>query len=140
MKLSVGRETERIMTGVPLISRKQTMEIPGEHAAMRLATAEPEFYMRPSDEREPRFLLLHAQVKGGHRVLDNISIQITGEEKHKANEVEIQTWTPARGVFRYTVDQRLEPGEYAFVEMTNEGISGYVWDFGIDLPGDKPSK
>ena len=32
------------------------------------------------------------------------------------------------------MDQRLEPGEYAFVEMTDEGINGYVWDFAIDLP------
>jgi hypothetical protein len=44
---------------------------------------------------------------------------------------------PARGVFRYTVNQRLEPGEYACVKMTNEGISSYVWDFGIDPLGSK---
>lgn len=140
VKISAGREVEKIMTGVPFIPGKKTMEIPGERAALRLKTAEPEFFMRPSDEREPRFHLLRAQVKGGHRVLDNISVRFTGEEKHKANDIAIQTWTPARGVFRYTVEQRLEPGEYAFIEMTDEGASGYVWDFGIDLPGAKPSK
>jgi hypothetical protein len=139
-KLSAGREVERIMSGVPLIPRKRTMEIPGEHAAMRLATPEPEFFMRPSDQREPRFYLLRAQIKGGRRVIDNISIRFTGEEKHNATEIEIQTWTPARGVFRYTVDRRLEPGEYAFVEISDEGISGYVWDFGIDPPGTKQRK
>ncbi len=111
------------------------MEIPGEHAAMRLATPEPEFYMRPADSREPRFRLLRAQVKGGHRIIDNLSVHFTGEETHKATDIEIQTWTPASGVFRYTMDQRLEPGEYAFVEMTDEGINGYVWDFGIDPAG-----
>jgi hypothetical protein len=137
VKMSTGREVEKIMSGVALIPDKKTMEIPGERAAMRLATAEPEFFMRPADSREPRFRLLRAQVKGGHRVLDNISVQFTGEEKHKTTDIEIQTWTPASGVFRYTVDQRLEPGEYAFVEMTDEGINGYVWDFGIDLPGTK---
>ena len=137
VKMSTGREVEKIMSGVALIPDKKTMEIPGERAAMRLATAEPEFFMRPADSREPRFRLLRAQVKGGHRVLDDISIHFTGEEKHKATDIEIQTWTPASGVFRYTVDQRLEPGEYAFVEMTDEGINGYVWDFGIDLPGIK---
>ena len=77
--------------------------------------------MRPADSREPRFRLLRAQIKGGHRILDNISIHFTGEEKHNATDIEIQTWTPATGVFRYTVDERLEPGEYAFVEMTDEG-------------------
>ncbi len=140
VKTSAGREVEKIMTGVPFIPGKKTMEIPGERAAMRIKTAEPEFFMRPSDEREPRFHLLRAQVKAGRRVLDDISVRFTGEEKHKANDIAIQTWTPARGVFRYTVEQRLEPGEYAFIEMTDEGPSGYVWDFGIDLPGVKSSK
>ena len=137
VKTSTGREVAKIMSGVSLIPSKKTMEIPGEHAAMRLNTAEPEFFMRPADSREPRFRLLRTEIKGGHRVLDNISIHFTGQETHKATEIEIQTWTPATGVFRYTVDQRLEPGEYAFVEMTDEGINGYVWDFGIDTPGTK---
>ena len=137
VRTSTGREVEKIMTGVSMIPSKKTMDIPGERAAMRLATAEPEFFMRPADSREPRFRLLRAQVKGGRRVIDNISIHFTGQEKHNATEIEIQTWTPATGVFRYTVDQRLEPGEYAFVETTEEGASGYVWDFGIDLPGTK---
>ena len=140
VKLSAGREAEKILTGVSLINSKKTMDIPGPRAAMRLTTAEPEFYFRPADEREPRFRLLRAQVKGGKRIIDNITVHITGDETDKANEMEIQTWTPATGVFRYTVDQRLEPGEYAFVEMTPDGISGYVWDFGVDLPGTKPSK
>jgi len=137
VKMSTGREVERIMTGVPVIPSKKTMDIPGERTAMRLTTAEPEFFMRPADSREPRFRLLRAQVKGGHRLIDSASVYITGQEKHNATDIDIQTWTPATGVFRYTVDERLEPGEYAFVEMTNEGISGYVWDFGIDLPGAK---
>jgi hypothetical protein len=122
---------------VGMIPSKKTVEIPGERAAMRLNTAEPEFFMRPADSREPRFRLLRAQIKGGHRVIEDISIHFTGQETYKATDIEIQTWTPATGVFRYTVDQRLEPGEYAFVEMTDEGINGYVWDFGIDAPGTK---
>jgi hypothetical protein len=132
VKTSTARQVEKIMSGVSLIPGKKTMEIPGEHAAMRFATAEPEFFMRPADQREPRFRLLRAQIKGGHRLIDSISVRFTGEEKHNATDIEIQTWTPATGVFRYTVDQRLEPGEYAFVEMTADGINGYVWDFGVD--------
>lgn len=137
VKMSTGREVEKIMSGVSLIPDKKTMDIPGERAALRLATAEPEFFMRPADSREPRFRLLRAQIKGGRRVIDSISIHFTGQETHNATEIEIQTWIPATGVFRYTVDQRLEPGEYAFVETTDQGVSGYVWDFGVDLPGTK---
>jgi hypothetical protein len=137
VKTSTGRQVEKIISGVSLIPGKKTMEIPGERAAMRLNTAEPEFFMRPADSREPRFRLLRTQIKGDHRVVENVSIRAWGEEKHTATDIEIQTWTPANGVFRYTVDQRLEPGEYAFVEMTDEGINGYVWDFGIDAPASK---
>jgi hypothetical protein len=137
IKTSTGREVEKILSGVSMIPSKKTMDIPGDRAVLRLTTAEPEFFMRPADSREPRFRLLRAQIRGGRRILDNISIHFTGEEKHNATEMEIQTWTPATGVFRYTVDKRLEPGEYAFVEMTDQGASGYVWDFGIDPPGSK---
>jgi hypothetical protein len=137
VKTSKGREVGKIISGVSLIPGKKTMEIPGERAAMRLATDEPEFFFRPADQREPRFRLLRAQVKGGRRLIDSISVRVTGEEKHNTTDIDTQTWTPATGVFRYTVEQRLEPGEYAFVEMTADGISGYVWDFGIDLPGTK---
>ena len=138
--LSMGRETERILTGVPLIPEKETMEIPDARAALRLTVNEPEFYMRPADTRQPHFRLLRAEIKNGHRVLDNINIHMSGEEVHKTKDIQFETWTPARGVFRYTVVQRLEPGEYAFVEMTDEGIDSYVWDFGIDLPDAKIKK
>lgn len=137
LHLSKKREAERIISGMPIISEKETMEIADAHAALRLETSEPEFFIRPADERSPQFRLLRAQIKDGHRVIDNITIHFGGEQTHKANEIEFQTWTPARGVFRYTVGQRLEPGEYAFVEMTKEGINGYVWDFGIDAPRTK---
>ena len=137
---STGRDVERILTGVPLIPTKETLEIADAHAALRLTTAEPEFFMRPADDREPHFRLLRAQIKSGHRVLENVSTHATGEKTHQATDIDFQTWTPARGVFRYTVGRRLDPGEYAFVEMTNEGIDSYVWDFGIDAPSAKTKK
>jgi hypothetical protein len=138
--MSTGRQVERILSGVPIIPQKQTLEIADPHAALRLTVNEPEFFMRPADDREPRFRLLRAQIKNGHRVLDNANIQMSGEQTHHATDVDFQTWTPAHGVFRYTVSQRLEPGEYAFVEMTNEGFSSYVWDFAIDGPATKSKK
>src|SRR5258706_6235613 len=139
-KISKGREVGRILSGIPLIPRKMSLEIPDAHAPLRLVTAEPEFFMPPADQREPRFRLLRVHVKGDRRLVENISIQITGEQSHHADDLDFQTWTPARGVFRYTVNQRLEPGEYAFVVMTGEDINSYIWDFGIDPSGTKTHK
>ena len=37
------------------------------------------------------------------------------------------------GLYRFTLEQALTPGEYALVESSPEGdISLYVWDFGVD--------
>jgi hypothetical protein len=140
VRLNKGRETERMLVPLPVIPRKQTLEIPDARAALRLSNGEPEFFFRPADEREPKFRLLRAQVKGDRRELEDIRTYYTGDQTYQGREIEFQTWTPARGVYRYTVDHRLEPGEYVFVEMTKDGVSGYVWDFGIDGPEGKGKK
>jgi len=132
--LSKKRETAKILTGIPLIPGKQTLELPGARATMRFTSGDPEFFMRPADDREPQFKLVRTEVKNGHRIIEKVSLYMGGGEGHSTNDVSFQTWTPARGVFRYTVEKRLEPGEYAFIETTKEGVSGYVWDFGIDPP------
>jgi hypothetical protein len=79
--------------------------------------------MRSSDDREPHFRLLHAELKNGQRVLENVSIHVAGEQTHHATESGLQTRTSPHGVFRYTVSKPLEPIEYDYVEMANEGIN-----------------
>ena len=138
--ISKGREVAKILSGIPIIPSKQNLEVPGAHSTLRMKTAEPEFYMRPADRREPRFQLLRLQASGDHRVVESINLHPSGQEVHHSTEVGFQTWTPATGVFRYTVNERLTPGEYAFVELTNEGINAYIWDFGVDAPAAKSSK
>src|SRR5258706_15063088 len=122
------------------MSQKWSQESPMVQEGLRFSNVDKNFLMRPADQREPRFRLLRVHVKGDRRLVENISIQITGEQSHHADDLDFQTWTPARGVFRYTVNQRLEPGEYAFVEMTGEHINSYIWDFGIDPSGTKTHK
>lgn len=138
--LSKGREVAKILSGIPIIPSKQNLEVPGAHSARRMKTAEPEFYMRPADRREPRFQLLRLQASGDRRVVESINLHPSGQQVHHSTEVGFQTWTPADGVFRYTVNEKLTPGEYAFVELTNEGINGYVWDFGVDAAAANSSK
>jgi len=35
-------------------------------------------------------------------------------------------------VFRFTLGEQLEPGEYALAEILPDGLNLYVWDFGVD--------
>jgi len=131
-----GRALEKIITGMPLISGKQDVEIPGKQAKLRIHTGDAEFYFRTADKREPQLRLLRAGVKGEKRALEVITTNIVGQQKFKDREVSLLQWDAARGLYRFTVDQPLESGEYAIIETTPaEGQSMYVWTFGVDLPG-----
>ena len=56
--------------------------------------------------------------------------------KTKRNEVIAERWQIANGVYRFTLSQSLEPGEYVFTEIVKgEGTNLYVWDFGVDVGG-----
>jgi hypothetical protein len=136
-----GRAIAKIVTGVPLISSKQDMEIAGKQAKLRLHTGDAEFYFRTADKREPHLTLLRAEVKGEKRTVAVISTNIAGQQTFKNREVSLLKWDAARGLYRYTVDQPLEAGEYAIIETTpTEGQSVYVWTFGVDVPANpKPA-
>jgi hypothetical protein len=53
----------------------------------------------------------------------------------KGDDVSTLLWDLAPGVYRFTIDQDLPPGEYAFVEQTADGTDPNVWDFGVDAAG-----
>ena len=129
-----GRAVAKIVTGIPLISSKQDMEIAGKQAKLRIRTGDAEFYFRTADKRDPHLTLLRAEVKGEKRTVAVISTNIAGQQTYKNREVSLLQWDAARGLYRYTVDQPLEAGEYAIIETTpTDGQSMYVWTFGVDL-------
>jgi hypothetical protein len=130
-----GRAIEKIITGMPLISTKQDMIIPGREAKLRLHTGDLEFYFRPADQREPHLTLLRAEVKNDKRTVAVISTNIAGQQTFKNREVSLLQWDAARGLYRYTVDKPLESAEYAIIEsIPSEGQSMYVWTFGVETP------
>ena len=134
--VSKGRTLARILTGIPLISTKHHIEVEGKHAKLRIHSGEPEFYFRPYGGREPRISLVRAEVKGKKRALLAISTNVAGIQSREADEVPLLVWDAARGVYRFTVEEVLQPGEYALAETTEEGLAGFVWTFGVDAaPG-----
>jgi hypothetical protein len=144
LRLEKGRAFERIVTGMPMISARQDMEIPGRQAKLRLHTGDLEFYFRTADERDPRLKLIRAQIKDGKRELEVVSTDMAGQQKYKDQEISLLKWDAARGLYRYTLDQPLEAGEYGIIEATpSEGQSIYVWTFGLDAtanPNDAVAK
>jgi hypothetical protein len=135
-RLDTGRATLRAISGIPFISTKRFVEVSGKRAKIRLQSAEPEFYIRTSDGRTPQLMLVRADLQSDKRHLTTAVIDIVGNTKYDQKEIPLLMSEAAHGVQRFVLQQKLEPGEYALLETTKEGLSPYVWDFGVDAaPG-----
>jgi len=150
------RSIEQVLSPIPIVPGKVTVTIPGSRATLRLRTNTPEFYLReaPPDpdsvssirksgrpgENGPDVVLVRAKLVHNGRQLESISTLFGEETNRNRNEVTLQRWEIAQGLYRFTLGEALTPGEYAIAEVLPDGLNYYVWDFGVDGAEDKPAK
>jgi hypothetical protein len=141
------------------VPTRHRVQIRGARAALRIATALPEFYLReaPPDpdrpsaitkssrpgESGPEVELIRATVRSGTRQIEVLDTNLIGQQSAQRNAISLQRWEVAKGVYRFTLSEQLKPGEYVIAQLLPEGLNLYVWDFGVDLgsgaePKDKP--
>lgn len=131
-QISKTRFLERVLMPVPIIPARQTISIPGERAKFRLNSHQPEFYLRTGNASEPNVVLVRAKVHHGKRQIMHLD-QLMGQEQTSGDTLALQRWVIAKGVYRYTLSKKLPKGEYVIAEMLpNQGMSMYVWDFGVN--------
>jgi hypothetical protein len=159
MKLDKKRFLEQVLTPVPIVPGKRNVVLPGAHAKLRLASGNPEFYLReaPEDadnpdapgsgpiqrrsrtgERPPEVVLIRTPIKGNKRELESISNLFGQQLGTRVDSISMQRWDVAPLVHRFTLGEPLKPGEYALAQMLPGGINLYVWEFGVDEPGKEP--
>lgn len=131
-RFSKGHYIEQVMIPIPIVPTRHSISIQGAHAKLRISNAQPEFYIRVADAREPELVLIRTKVRGDSRHIENLD-QLMGKQAETRDTVPIQPWEIARGVYRFTLGHELAPGEYAIAEtIEDQGTSLYVWDFGVD--------
>jgi hypothetical protein len=137
VKSDKRRILAQIFSPIPLPTLHR-VELPGARAAFRITSAQPEFFIRTPDGHEPDMELIQARVKGGVREIGRVNTILTGEKFEDRKVVSVERWKLAKGVFRLTLSQSLEPGEYVLAEIRpEEGMDLGVWDFGVDPPSPK---
>jgi len=143
-KLNKRHEIAKILSPIPIVSERHTILIKGAHAKLRIRSANPEFYLRVSADTVPSLELVRAQVEGSHRKIAQVD-QLFKMENATTHPLLMQRWQMAKDVYRFTLGQSLPPGEYALVEVVPgetqlDQLSLFVWDFGVDAPGETEAK
>ena len=157
----INRNTKiNILRGTinPVAGNKQTVELEGSHAPVQSHVGVPSFYIRLEDtppdpaqarksdsggsaqkaESQPlspsdRFRILHVEAKSSKRIVAGVKRELTGKISHDEKTVKTTVSEIRGGWVKVTPTQAMPPGEYALVEMAeNGGMNLYIWDFGVN--------
>jgi hypothetical protein len=127
------RSVLKVLSPIPLVSGKATLELDGPHAPAGTANREPEFYIRLSAEE--RFGIVRLSEHKGNRVVEKLTIVPVSKETIEEPDL-VATFRKqvADGLFKIWPEKPMEPGEYAVVEYTEGKVNMQVWDFFV-APG-----
>jgi hypothetical protein len=133
IKFSKTQMLKQVLIPVPIVPTRHTVSLIGARAKLRIKAGQTEFYMRTADGREPELELLRAKVKGDSRFLENLDVLFKEQGTTGRTTLLMQRWLMAPGVYRFTLEQHIDPGEYALAEIVQGGGTNlYFWDFGMD--------
>ncbi len=126
-----GRTALRVITGVPMISGKATVEVEGAHSLNVFTDPQQEFYIQVS-ETEP-YGIIKLTPKAGVRIAENLTIEpLTKQTDEEIESVDIIIQEMAKGgLYKIWPQSPLPPGEYAVVEYTLGRLNMQIWDFQI---------
>lgn len=125
------RTVLKVLSPVPMISGKATVETAGAHSLNKIVNPRPDFYIVLSSEE--RFGIIKLKPQGGVRIVEKLTtIPVTKEVVEEPEQVEIFRQQLDDGLYKIWPTQPLEPGEYAVMEGTDGKVNIQIWDFAYD--------
>jgi hypothetical protein len=126
-----GRSVLKVLSPVPMVSGKATVETKGEHSLAKVVNSRPEFYIVLAAEE--RFGIIKLKPEKGVRVVERLTIvPVTKEVVEEQQQVEIFRQQLDDGLYKIWPTKPLEPGEYAVMEGTDGKVNVQIWDFAYD--------
>jgi hypothetical protein len=126
-----GRTVLQVLSPVPMVPGKSTIEIDGLHSQNIFANPEQEFYIQLSAEE--RFGIVKLTPEHGIRIVEKITIvQVSKEIIEEPIEVQVfRKQMTQDGLYKLWPMKPMDPGEYAVVQFTLGKTNMQVWDFAI---------
>jgi hypothetical protein len=124
------RAVLKVLSPIPIVSGKSTVEVDGGTSQFRITEERPEFYFRLSAPENLAIIKLPA--KKNLRVVETISkLDISGEVTEDRQAVETFKKAIADQLYKIWPEKPLPPGEYALIEFTDGAETPQVWDFAV---------
>jgi hypothetical protein len=127
------RQVWKVLSPIPMVSGKATLEISGDTSTKEISEKRPEFFFRLSDIERFGIVKL-TPTKKGTRIVENIHIvPVTKEIQQEIKEVQSFKKQEGDNVYKIWPEADLSPGEYALIEYTEglDVVNTQVWDFKI---------
>lgn len=130
-----GRNVLKVLSPIPVVSGKATLELDGLHSKNILTNPEQEFYIQLSADE--RFGIIKLTPEKGVRIVEKITIiPVTKEVMEEPIEVQVfRKQMTQDGLYKVWPMKPMEPGEYAVVQFTEGKTNMQVWDFAIQTAG-----
>ena len=127
-----GNTALRILTPIPIIEGRATVELAGERSANAVHEDRPEFFFQ-LDKQESFGLIRLTQGKG-IRIAEHVEIMPISKEMTETREsVEIFTkQLPGEDFYKVWPQEPLKAGEYAWIEYLDGKVELRLWDFRIE--------
>jgi hypothetical protein len=124
------RSVLKVITPIPIVSGKATVELDGPTSAYTVPKNRPEFYIRLAAEE--RFAIVKLIPGKTSRIVQKWDIVPVSKEIVEQTEI-IETFKQqlADGLYKIWPTKPLEAGEYAVVEYTEGKGNIQVWDFTV---------
>ncbi len=124
-----GRSVLKVLSPVPLVPGKATVEIPESHSLNVMNVDRPDLYIQLSAEE--RFGLVKLTPHGSVRVVERVSIiPVSKETIEEVDEVKVfRKQLTEGGLYKIWPEEPLTPGEYAVIQFTPGKLDTQIWDF-----------
>ena len=130
-----GRSVLKVLSPIPMVTGKATLEINEPHSLNVLNIDRPELYIQI--DKEERFGIVKLTPSKGVRIVEKITtIPVTKEIVEEPEDVEIfRKQLTKDGLYKIWPQNPLPPGEYAVIQYEPGKLDIQVWDFAY-----KPAK
>jgi hypothetical protein len=126
-----GRSVLKVLSPVPFVSGKATVELDNAHSTNVVKDSRPEIYIQLSADE--RYGIIKLTPKGEVRIADRLSIvPVTKEVVDDIDEVPIfRKQLSENYLYKIWPEQPMENGEYAVVQFTPGKTNMQIWDFAV---------